>query len=167
MQDSFLGQSPQKDSSPKEPFYTSGFIYSVKTHQILLPKFQQKDSTDFLWSTFVGESGDGEEAHVAFQRLISELLGLSLKAKNIYPIYDYFHDEKNKHNYIFYAEVKNPRVLNHLKGDAFSWVGFEEIAKLKFSGRAKQDIIVGQRVINAKWREDEAKKLPAFPEATL
>lgn len=138
-------------------FYASGFLYSPKTHQILLLKFQQKDSTDFLWSTIGGESSNGEEAQVAFQRIVNELLDLNLKTKDIYPVYDYFHDGRDKINYVFYAQVKSPRDFNRLKKGDFSWVAFHEISKLSFTARSKQDIIVGQRVINAKSREDEAK----------
>ncbi|MDD5147351.1 MAG: NUDIX hydrolase [Candidatus Daviesbacteria bacterium] len=139
-------------------FYASGFLYSLKTHQILLLKSQQKDSTDFLWSTLGGESSDGEEAQSAFQRIINESLNLNLKTKDIYPVYDYFYDARDKINYVFYAEVKSPKEFDPFKGDAFSWVAFGEIAKLPFTTRTKQDVIVGERVISAKWREDEAKK---------
>ena len=138
-------------------FYASGFLYSLKTHKILLLKFQQKDSTDFLWSTLGGESGEGEEAQTAFQRIINELLNLNLKAKDIYPVYDYFYDAQDKINYVFYGEVKNPREFNRLKEGTFSWVAFNETSKLPFTARTKQDVIVGERVINAKWRDNAAK----------
>ncbi len=139
-------------------FYASGFLYSLKTHQILLVQSQQKDSPDFLWSTLGGESSEGEEAQVAFQRIINELLDLNLKTKDIYPVYDYFHDVRDKINYVFYAEVNNPREFNRLKKGTFSWVAFNETSKLPFTAHSKQDVIVGERVINAQWRADEAKK---------
>lgn len=119
-------------------------------------KFQQKDSTDFLWSTLGGDREKGEEAQAAFQRIINELLNLNIKAKNIYPVYDYFHDAWNKDNYVFYAQVKSPREFRNLKEGTFSWVSFDEISKLLFTPHSKQDVIVGERVINAKWRENEA-----------
>lgn len=147
-------------------FYVSGFLFSPKTHQILLLKIQQKDGTDFLWSTMGGESSE-EEAQVAFQKIISDLLDLNIKTKDIYPIYDYLHEARNKINYVFYAEVKNPKKLNSFKKDSFSWVYFDEISKLPFTPRTKQDVIVGERVINAKWRADEAKKITLIPSATL
>lgn len=139
-------------------FYANGFLYSLKTHQILLLKLQQKDSTAFLWSTIGGESRKGEDAQTAFQRIINESLHLNLKAKDIYPIYDYFHSTLDKVNYVFYAQVKNSREFASFKGDTFSWVAFDETSKLLFTAHTKQDVIVGQRVINAKWREDEARK---------
>ena len=139
-------------------FYASGFLYSLKTHQILLLKSQKKDSPDFLWSTLGGEGGDGEEAQATFQRIINKLLNLNLKPKDIYSFYDYFHDTLDEVNYVFYAEVKNPQEFSSLKKDTFSWVTFRDTLKLLFSAHSKQDIIVGERVISAKWRENEAKK---------
>lgn len=135
-------------------FYVSGFLYSSKTNQILLLKSQNKESSDFIWSTIGGESR--EEASKAFQRIINELLDLNLKAKNIYPIYNYFHEARNKDNYVFYAEVKSPKKFKNLKEDSFSWVSFNEISKFSFASNSKQDVIVGQRVINTKCRNDEA-----------
>lgn len=139
-------------------FYASGFLYSLKTHQILLLKSQQKDSTDSLWSTIGGESSEGEKAEVAFQRIVNDLLNLSLKTKDIHPVYDYFQDERDQTNYVFYGEVKNSKAFDCLKDDTFSWVAFRETSKLPFAPHSKQDVIVGERVISAKWREDEAKK---------
>lgn len=142
-------------------FYASGFLFSQKTHQILLLKSQKKDSEDFLWSTLGGEGTEGEEAQATFQRIINKLLGLNLKGKDIYPIYDYFHETLDKVNYVFYAQVKNLPKLDHFKGNALSWVSFGEISKFLFPAHTKQDVIVGERVINAKWREDEARNTPA------
>ncbi len=136
-------------------FYASGFLYSIKTHKILLLQSEQKDDIISLWSTIGGEGKEGEEAQVAFQRIVHELLNVDLKIKHIYPIYDYFHEKLDKVNYVFYAEVKNPRVFNSLKENAFSWVAFSETLKLLFSAHSKQDVIVGERVINLKWRKDQ------------
>lgn len=133
--------------------YASGFLYSLKTHQILLLKSQPKDSTDSLWSTLSGECTEGEEAGVAFARIVNKLLNVNLRPKDIHPIYDYFNVEKDKNNYVFYAEVKNSKEFDC----PFSWVGFGETSKLPFAPHSKQDVIVGERVIHAKWREDEAK----------
>ena len=139
-------------------FYASGFLYSLKTHQILLLKSQVKDSEDFLWSTFGGKSSKGEEAQATFQRIINKLLNINLKTKVIYPVYDYFHNTRNKLNYVFYGEVKHTKKFDPFMGGIFSWVTFDEISKLLFSVGTKQDVIVGERVINAKWREDNAKR---------
>lgn len=140
-------------------FYASGFLYSLKTHRILLLKSQLENSSDFLWSTLGGESGDGEEAQTAFQRIINQLLNLNLKSKDIYPVYDYFHDGREKNNFVFYGVVKNSKAFSSPANNTFSWVGFHETSKLPFAAHSKQDVIVGERVISAKWRADEARKI--------
>lgn len=140
------------------PFYASGFLYSSKTHQILLLQSEQEDNIKPLWSTLGGEGNEEEDAQTAFLRIINKLLNLNLKEKDIYPVYDYFHDAENKTNYVFYAQVKSPQEFNSPGGNSFSWVTFNETPKLKFTSHSKQDVIVGERVINAKWREDEASR---------
>lgn len=148
-------------------FYASGFLYSLKTHKILLLKSQKQDSPDFLWTTIRGESSEGEEVQETFQRIIGESLDLNLKTKDIHPIYDYSYDSEDKINYVFYAVVKKPQDFSRFKNGAFSWVAFSEVSKLPFAPHFKQDVIVGERVINAKWRADEAKREELFPETTI
>lgn len=135
-------------------FYASGFLYSLKTHRILLLQSKQKDDVSTLWSTLGGESKEGEEALIAFQRIISNSLNINLKTKDIHPVYDYFHNTRNKSNFVFYAEVGSTKKFNDLKDGNFSWFTFSETLKLTFTQQTKQDIIVGERVINAKWRDD-------------
>lgn len=113
-----------------------------------------------LWSTLGGDSIEGEDAQLAFQRIINKKLNLNIKVKNIYPIYDYFHSVRNRANYVFYAEVGKTKTFNASKKGIFSWFTFKETLKLPFTTQIKQDIVVGERVINAKWRDNEAKKTP-------
>ena len=138
-------------------FYASGFLYNNKTHQILLIQSDQKKDSSAFWSLLGGEGKRGEEAKVTFQRVVSKFLNINLKPKDIYPVYDYFHNTRNKLNFVFYGEVAGTKKFNSLKG-SLSWFGFSETLKLPFTSQTKQDIIVGERVINAKWRDDEAKK---------
>lgn len=139
-------------------FYVSGFLYSLKTHQILLLQSTKENDISSFYSLLGGESKEGEEAQVTFQRIISKLLNINLKVKHIYPVYDYFHNARNKINYVFYAEVGSTKSFNNFKNGSLSWVSFRETLKLPFTTQAKQDVVVGERVINAKWRDDEAKK---------
>ena len=111
-----------------------------------------------FWSTLGGDSIEGEEAQLTFQRIINKILNLNINVKHIYPIYDYFHNARNRANYVFYAEVRKTRNFNASKKGIFSWFTFKETLKLPFTTQIKQDIVVGERVINAKWRDDEAKK---------
>ena len=134
-------------------FYASGFLYSLKTHQILLLKTPQKDDIASLWSTLGGEGSEGEEAIATFQRIIQKLLNISLKKKDIYPVYDYFHSTRNKISYVFYAEVGKTKIFNASKKGILSWFSFHETLKLPFTTQTKQDLVVGERVINAMWRD--------------
>lgn len=95
---------------------------------------------------------DGEETQTAFQRIIKELLNITLEAKQIHPVYDYFHDRLDTTNYVFYGEVKSPKIVDLLKETAFSWHAFDKIIKLLFATHTKQDVIVGERVINFRRR---------------
>lgn len=136
------------------PFYASGFLYSLKTHKILILESKQKDNAVSFWSTLGGEGEKGEDAQSAFQRIVYKLLNIKLKAGKIYPIYDYFHNTRNKINYVFYAEVDSTKTYNTKGEDIPSWFSFSETFKLPFNLKTKQDIVVGERVINAKWRDD-------------
>lgn len=105
-----------------------------------------------------GEGMNGEESQAAFQRIVNKLLNINLKEKNIFPVYDHFHNTRNKLNYVFYVEIKSTKNLNGLKNRGLSWFTFNEALKLPTTAQTKQDIVVGERVINAKWRDNEAKK---------
>lgn len=135
-------------------FYASGFLYNLKAHQILLLSSQKMDNTVPIYSMLGGESYEGEEAQATFQRIINDILDLNLKNKDIYPIYDYFHETLEKINYVFYAEVKRVPPLSPSQKNTFSWVNFSETPKLPFSNHTKQDVIVAERVINLKMRLD-------------
>lgn len=101
---------------------------------------------------------EGEEALEVFQRIIFKRLSLNLKAKQIYSVYDYFHSAKNKPAFVFYAEVgKNITAIN--SSGIFTWFSFSETSKLNSTDQTKRDIMVGERVINAKIRDLEASKL--------
>lgn len=138
-----------------KPFYASGFLYNLKTQQILLLQPEQKDNAVSQWSMFGGQSLEGEEAHMTFQRIIQELLGAELKVKHIYPIYDYFHQDLDTTNYVFYAEVGKGLKVDPEKEQICAWVTFQETLKLLLSAQTKRDVMVGERVIHLKQRQDE------------
>lgn len=141
-------------------FYVSGFIYSLKTNQILLLQSGSKDEiATIVWSTLGTEGQPDESAENAFQRTITEYLNLEVKPKHIHPIYDYFHDVLNKINYVFYAEINKTLKIESEK-HTFNWFNFSETLKLKFPLHTNQDIMVGKRVIDLKKREDEARDNP-------
>ncbi len=136
----------------------SGFLYNKKARQILLIQTKKEGSLT-SWSTMEGDVNAGEDVQEAFQRIINNLLKIKLKTKDIYPVYDYFHDNRRKSNYVFYAEVKSKTRFDDIKTGSPSWIAFSETTRLPFAPQTKQDIIVGERVINAKLRDIEAKKM--------
>lgn len=136
----------------QDAFYASGFLYNLKSQQILLLQPQQIEEITSLWSMLGGESKEGEEAPITFQRIVNEVLSVKLEVEDIHPIYDYFHDSLDKMNYVFYAEVKAPLSVDSFKDSNLSWVSFIDAPKLPFSPHTKQDVIVGERVINLKRR---------------
>lgn len=144
-------------------FYASGFLYNLKTNQILLLQSEQKEGAPAAWSMPGGESKNDEEPQITFQRIVAEQLNLKIKDKDIYPIYDYFHEALNKDNFVFYAEVKSSPAVKSIGKSTLSWVTFSEITKHPFSPHTKQDIIVGERVINAKIREQQAILIQQTP----
>ncbi|MBI2019972.1 NUDIX hydrolase [Candidatus Daviesbacteria bacterium] len=139
-------------------FYASGFLYNLKTNQILLLQPKTRDNLASNWSMLGGESKEGEDAQDTFQRIVLEKLNLNIKIKHIYPVYDYIDEASDKVNYVFYAEVKRNLNFDPLEESTLSWVTFQETLKLLFSAQTKQDVVVGGRVIDAKWREDAAIK---------
>ncbi len=137
-----------------KPFYLSGFLYHLRTQQVLLYQPNLNNNTPSIW-TMPGGAGIGEEdPQKAFQRIIYQLLGLHLSEKCIYPVYDYFNDTLNTIRYVFYAKVKTMKNLSLPDNGTLSWFSFKQITKLPLSGQAKQDIIVSQRVIQAQARSD-------------
>ncbi len=139
-------------------FYASGFLYRPKSQQILLQQVAKDPSTatSSPWSIFGGINRKEEKTEIAFQRIIYDLLKVKLATKSIYAIYDYFHSGYKKFHYVFYGEVSETQNIHAPKGIIFSWFTFKQIIKLPFTEATKQDIIVGQRVIQAKLREGEA-----------
>ena len=139
-------------------FYASGFLYSLKTKQILLLQTQSGDDSVTIWSTLGGDSLDGEDAQATFHRVVHEVINVDLNSKHIYQIYDYFHEGLDKVNYVFYAEVGKTPNFDSFSNNTLSWVSFQETIKLLFSNQTKQDVVVGQRVINLKERIEEANQ---------
>jgi hypothetical protein len=133
-------------------FYASGFLYHPKTQQILLQQ-QNNDDTGTGWSLFEGESLNEETADETFKRIIFLHLKIELKPKNIFPIYSYIHATKNKNNFIHYAIVNKLGKFPENNNTLFSWFSFKQIQKLHIPNQIKQDIIVGQRVIDSAIRK--------------
>jgi ADP-ribose pyrophosphatase YjhB (NUDIX family) len=129
-------------------FYASGFLYHPRTQQILLQ--QDKVNNDNKWSLFGGDFTHEEDIKDAVIRIISSHLNFQLKPKSVFSIYDYVN--KGKTTYIFYAHITKLEKFSH-ESKLFSWFTFKQIRKLGLSEQAKQDIIIGQRVIDSSIRK--------------
>lgn len=137
-----------------DSFYASGFLYNIKTQKILLLQSEKNSDLSSSWSLLTAAGKENQEPAVAFQEMIKKRLDINLKMEDIFPIYDYI-DKNNKTNYVFYAEVKDSPVLSKKNEDELSWVTFGETLKLLFLANTKQDLTVGERVIQLKSRIDQ------------
>lgn len=138
-------------------FYASGFLYHPKSEQILL---QQKNSADQnpFWSLFgkkVLKDKTGEET---FVDVFFEKLNIKLKAKNVNSIYTYSTNEKGVNYNIYYAEVKRLHKSPDTSSNGLSWFNFKQIQKLNLSEQTRQDILIGQRVIDSSIRKGLGQK---------
>ncbi len=136
-------------------FFASGFLYHLPSEQILL---QHDKSLSSLWSLFEEQGNKNENPISVFQKAVYNKLHIKLHEKIIYPVYDYFKKDTGANYYIFYAQIALKNKENFSKNNSLTeWLTFKQVTKLPLSDQAKQDIIVTQRVIKAKARDEEAK----------
>lgn len=132
-------------------FYASGFLYYPPTQQILL---QQRPTTHSpsAWFLLGGKNLIEETSEVAFQRIVNRIIQVKLTLSAIHPVYMYFHEGMGKHHCILYAEVKKMGKQTDTKEKKFGWFTRKQILKLDLDEQTRQDITVGQRVIDAEQR---------------
>ena len=128
-------------------FYASGFLYHPKTNQILLQKILSETSA--LWSLIGGHSKKKETEKDCFKRIVESLFDVEVKHTSIHGVYDYFHKELKKNNFVHYARVNKLKVFTNTKKTEFAWFSFKQCLKLDLEQQAKQDIIVLQRVLDS------------------
>ena len=92
----------------------------------------------------------GEET---FKELFFEAINLKIKLTNINIIYSYFSKELNMENNVYYAEVSKLYKTSSSKDIIYSWFTLKKIQKINVSEQTKQDIIIGQRVIDSSVRK--------------
>lgn len=133
--------------------YASGFLYHPSTRQILLQQQKQTRDTTPLWSLLGGIGKSSDNAQITFQRVVHKLLHIKLKLNTIEPVYVYFYKDTDKNHSILYAEIAKTKNFSSKRGIKFSWFTFKQILKLQLDEQTRHDIIVGQRVIDAKERK--------------
>ena len=133
---------------PKK-FYASGFLYHPDSSKILL---QQENANDpkSLWSLLGSKNIGSETSQENFVRNAKSFLHLDLLANAVYGVYDYFRLGKN---YVSYAIVKKLTDFPTIGKTVFAWFRIKEITKLALSDQTKQDLIVGQRIIDCEIRK--------------
>ena len=132
-------------------FYASGFLYHPPLQQILL---QQVHNGSSSWSLIGGVSLNEETAEEAFQRIIFTTLNIKLTLQTIYLVYSYSKEGHGKQQVIFYAEVDRINQIRANEKNALSWFTRKQIQKLPLDEQTRQDLIVGQRVIDARMRKN-------------
>lgn len=138
-------------------FYASGFLYHSHSQQILLQKLNSK-TEDTKWSLFEKKNQDKENPEETFSNIIYSHLHLKLKPNSIYPIYNYTQSHENKNIYIYYGKITKLEKLNSTSKVTFSWFTFKQIHKLNISEQTRQDIIIGQRVIDSASRKKSGER---------
>lgn len=131
--------------------YASGFLYHPKSEQILLQ--QSTLNAPQLWSMFSIEGKSSVPPGKLFADMMSKVLKINLKPKEVHEIYEYDNKKGDKEYTILYSVVSRTQEFPPKKDTLYSWFSKKQISKLPLDPQTKQDIIVGLRVIDAKLRK--------------
>lgn len=132
-------------------FYASGFIYNPLTEQILLQQVTSKDPIASSWTLFGKTCSSEKTAEKVFKNVVFKLLGV--KPKKVFPIYTYPDEETHETKIVFYIELRKSVNFSNKQLSTFSWFTLKQISRLKLGSQTKQDITVGQRVIESAIRK--------------
>lgn len=128
-------------------FYASGFFYHSASKRILLQ--QLSTGGDVKFTLFRGSSEKGHDPQEVFRQSVEEVLGMTISASAIRPVYDYVHEKFGAH-FIFYVEVEE--LTSSLLTDTHEqakWISLSKLSKHNMSEQTRHDIVVGERVIRA------------------
>lgn len=134
-------------------FYASGFLFHLPSQQILL---QQKQSTSPVvspWIFFGNKHAINKKPEKIFEETLSKLLKININKLN--KIYSYTKDYFQIHT-LFYATLDELEEFAPVNGYVFRWFSFKDVLKIKISEQTKHDIVIGQRVIDALERDNDA-----------
>lgn len=137
-------------------FYASGFLYHPRSEQILL---QQTNSAgqNPSWSLFGKKEIKNKTGQETFRDIFYDCLGIKLKLQNINSVYTYSSNDGANYN-IYYAKVKRLHKPPSSSKTEFAWFNFKQIQKLNLSEQTRQDILIGQRVIDSSIRKGLGQK---------
>lgn len=134
-------------------FYISGFLYHPDTQQILLQR-KVSETSDSSWSLLSCTAPNAKESKQSFRNTVQQLLNIDLPESDIHQVYNYEESEQGDNNAVAYGVVTEQIDYPKNKGNEFAWFTQKEITKLKLPFQTKQDITVGQRVIDSSIRRD-------------
>ncbi len=134
-------------------FLISGFLYHPETQQILLQR-ESSETSDSSWSLLSCKAPSAKESKQSFKHTLMQVLNLDISESNIHQVYNYDESEEGNNNAVAYAVVEELTEYPTNKGNEFGWFTQKEISKLKLPFQTKQDITVGQRVIDSSIRRD-------------
>lgn len=141
-------------------YHISGFLFHLKTQQILLHEIKNHNGKDnSVWTILTGE-GRKKDPKIEFKQLAKKMLGVNLPEDSIFSVYDYIDKIDRKTHLVFYGLIPQIKEFKETKERQLSWFQFKKAFKLKFADQVKHDIIIAQRVINAHSREVELRLTP-------
>ena len=138
-------------------FYASGFLYNPSARKILLRQQLDKYNSP-LWCFFGKEKSNEKNPEQVFQKLIRKLLNIKINTKKIEPVYSYFHPALKKDHFVVYAEIDETKNFSSKNKALLSWFTFKQATKLPIDPQTKHDLVVSQRVIDAKIRKRLGEK---------
>ncbi len=145
--------------------YASGFLFHIPSQQILL---QQKQSispvTTTSWVLFEKQYSKDKKPEDVFKGVLSKILNLDVNSLN--KIYSYNINPAKIYS-LFYATIDELKEFAPSQGYIFRWFSFKEVLKIRANEQTKHDIVVGQRVIDALERDNDANLQKRIEEAIV
>jgi ADP-ribose pyrophosphatase YjhB (NUDIX family) len=138
--------------------YASGFLYNISTEQILLQQLHSQST----WSLFGGKNNPSETPQHAFQEIITKHLHITPPLSVIHTVYEYPLENSGEQHVILYANVNFSEEEQQFAEELHTnWFTFRQLYKLSLTEQTKQDLMIGQRVIQAEIRKKEALQTPS------
>lgn len=126
--------------------FSIGFLYHADSARFLLQKDHESGPSN--WK-LMGSKCLTKFSAQSFKNLVQKQLNLEIQTLSIHHIYDYYQRDLGRDNFVSYAEVESLKDFPEILNQTFAWFTLKEISKLSLSQQTKQDLIVGQRVIDS------------------
>lgn len=97
---------------------------------------------------FGSKCHQGDDPATELRHSIGKILGLTIAASSIHPVYDYVHDTLGEH-FIFFIEVPDMSQECYPSDTKAEWFSLSKLSKLDMSEQTRHDILIGERVIRS------------------